>query len=336
MLAGFVSLMAFTSFSQNVGINSTGATPNASAMLDVSSNNKGVLMPNVALASTADASTIPSPATSLLVYNTATAGTAPNNVTPGYYYNSGTPASPNWSRFSIDQKPTYFTTGSQQFSTASTSSFTVPAGVKKIKVLIQGAGGGGCYGSGAGYGGLGGAGGTVIGILDVTPGEVLTVLVGAGGAGTNNGNPGSGGRGSSISRGATLLAAAGGGGGGNGNTTATGANPGFACGGGGTLGTTINGANGVASPTGGAAAGGNNYMGYLNEALAYTGSGWNTAASFTGGTVTGATGYLLPALAACQNSMFGFSTFITNGKGGGTTNSAANSAGRAGYVSIIW
>lgn len=83
---------------QNVGINASGATPDASAMLDVSATNRGVLIPNVALTSTNTAGPITLPATSLLVYNTATAGTVPNNVTPGYYYNSGTPVAPNWQR----------------------------------------------------------------------------------------------------------------------------------------------------------------------------------------------------------------------------------------------
>ena len=62
------------------------AQNNPSAMLDVASSNKGVLIPRVALSSTADISTIVSPATSLLVYNTATVGIPPNNVSPGFYY----------------------------------------------------------------------------------------------------------------------------------------------------------------------------------------------------------------------------------------------------------
>ncbi|MFN8281893.1 MAG: hypothetical protein U0U67_01675 [Chitinophagales bacterium] len=72
--------------------------PNASAVLDISSASKGVRLPNIALTSTTDASTISSPATSLLIFNTATAGISPNNVTPGFYYNSNTPASPIWTR----------------------------------------------------------------------------------------------------------------------------------------------------------------------------------------------------------------------------------------------
>ena len=56
-------------FAQNVGINSSGALPDSSAGLDISSTNKGLLIPRVALTSTLDVFTIPSPATSLLVYN---------------------------------------------------------------------------------------------------------------------------------------------------------------------------------------------------------------------------------------------------------------------------
>jgi hypothetical protein len=75
---------------QNVAINSTGAAPNSSAMLDISSANSGLLIPRVALSALNNNSPIgASITTSLLVYNTATAGTAPNAVTPGYYYWDG-------------------------------------------------------------------------------------------------------------------------------------------------------------------------------------------------------------------------------------------------------
>lgn len=70
----------------DVGI---GVTPSASAKLDISATNKGLLIPNVALTARNTAGPITAPATSLLVYNTATAGASPNNVVPGYYYWSG-------------------------------------------------------------------------------------------------------------------------------------------------------------------------------------------------------------------------------------------------------
>jgi hypothetical protein len=71
----------------DVGI---GATPNASAKLEINATNRGLLIPNVALTAKNAAGPIVAPATSLLVYNTATAGASPNNVVPGYYYWNGT------------------------------------------------------------------------------------------------------------------------------------------------------------------------------------------------------------------------------------------------------
>lgn len=78
-----------------VSINTTGANPDASAGLDVSFTNKGLLIPRVALTGTTDAVTVPTPATSVLVYNTGTGGLTP----AGYYYNAGTSGAPNWVRF---------------------------------------------------------------------------------------------------------------------------------------------------------------------------------------------------------------------------------------------
>jgi hypothetical protein len=72
---------------QNVGINSDGSTPAASAMLDVSSTTKGLLAPRMTAAQKV---AITTPATGLLIYQT--------DGTAGYYYNSGTPASPVWSQ----------------------------------------------------------------------------------------------------------------------------------------------------------------------------------------------------------------------------------------------
>jgi len=89
-------LLTIVSKGQNVGINSTGSAPDATAGLDISFTNKGLLIPRVALTATNAAGPITTPTTSLLVYNTATAGTAPNNVTPGYYFWTGTA----WSRLS--------------------------------------------------------------------------------------------------------------------------------------------------------------------------------------------------------------------------------------------
>lgn len=66
-----ISLSCFIfekSFCQNVAINNTNANPHASAILDMSSQSKGVLIPRM---TTAECESIPSPATGLLVYDTS-------------------------------------------------------------------------------------------------------------------------------------------------------------------------------------------------------------------------------------------------------------------------
>ena len=90
LLLSLAALSTVTlSFAQNVAINADASLPNTSAMLDVKSMNKGMLIPRVALTGTADVTTIPSPATSLMVYNTTAAGSGTTAVVPGYYYWDG-------------------------------------------------------------------------------------------------------------------------------------------------------------------------------------------------------------------------------------------------------
>ncbi len=86
-LFGIFVLVKF-SFSQNVVVNSSGASGDASAGLDVDFTNKGLLVPRM---TQAQRDALSSPATSLLIYQT--------NNTSGYYFNSGTPGTPIWSRF---------------------------------------------------------------------------------------------------------------------------------------------------------------------------------------------------------------------------------------------
>jgi len=77
-------------WAQSVGIGTS--SPDASARLEVSSTNQGVLIPRVSLTSVTDATTIPNPAPSLLVYNTN--ASLPQGA--GYYYNAGTSTAPRW------------------------------------------------------------------------------------------------------------------------------------------------------------------------------------------------------------------------------------------------
>lgn len=102
-------------------------------------------------------------------------------------------------------------TGSQIYSTHGSYTFTVPAGVTRVRVRLWGAGGGGGGAQANGLGGSGGnGGGYAEGNIAVTPGGTVTVTVGTGGtAGYDNGNGGSGG---TTSFGTTIQATGGQGG----------------------------------------------------------------------------------------------------------------------------
>jgi hypothetical protein len=64
-----VLLSTTTVQAQSVGINTDGSTPNPSALLDVKSTDKGLLIPRM---STAQRTAITSPATGLMVFDTNT------------------------------------------------------------------------------------------------------------------------------------------------------------------------------------------------------------------------------------------------------------------------
>lgn len=70
-----------------VAINNTGALPNASSMLDISSTSRGLLVPRMTMA---QRNAIANPATGLMIFQT--------DNTPGYYFNSGTTTVPIWTR----------------------------------------------------------------------------------------------------------------------------------------------------------------------------------------------------------------------------------------------
>lgn len=103
--------------------------------------------------------------------------------------------------------------------------FTVPASVTHLLVEAWGAGGGG---AGTGDGAGGGGGGYVRGVIAVTSGQTLTVVVGAAGTGgtvaAGDGNPGLPGGDSKLldAGNAVLIVAAGGAGGGGGTATSSG------------------------------------------------------------------------------------------------------------------
>lgn len=87
-----ILVASFGNISSQVKIGDNPNTINSSSILELESSNKGLLLPRISLNSLTDASTIPSPANYLLIYNTNTS-LAPG---AGYYFNSGTPASAQW------------------------------------------------------------------------------------------------------------------------------------------------------------------------------------------------------------------------------------------------
>jgi hypothetical protein len=107
-----------------------------------------------------------------------------------------------------------------QFFTGS-GTFTIPTGITAVKVTIVGGGGGGGGATAANNGGGGGSGGAAIKFLTgLTPGNTITVTIGAGGTG-NSAAAGNAGTASTISSGTQTITTvtANGGSGGNANGT---------------------------------------------------------------------------------------------------------------------
>ena len=89
--------LSLTARAQGIAINETGTAPNASAMLDIESNNRGLLIPRVNIANATLAGPITSPAVGLMVYNTNNStlnSGMPTGQSAGFYFWTGT----RWSR----------------------------------------------------------------------------------------------------------------------------------------------------------------------------------------------------------------------------------------------
>ncbi|MFT7156985.1 MAG: hypothetical protein ACI8Q1_002000 [Parvicella sp.] len=127
---------------QNIGISSAGVPADASSLLDINAspgNDKGLLIPRIALTSSSSALPITTPAVSLLVYNTAVSGVYPNNVTPGYYYWSGS----SWIAFETQETNYHSIDANAAAITTSTtcillSGMTLTPGEGKFAVSFNG------------------------------------------------------------------------------------------------------------------------------------------------------------------------------------------------------
>lgn len=104
--------------------------------------------------------------------------------------------------------------GHQEYTAAGTYTFTVPDNVYVIEdTVVAGGGGGGAANGSTNAGTGGGGGGYSWGVFNVTPGQEITVVVGAGGAGGTGAGNGTAGGSSSVES----LNSSPGGGGGNSN-----------------------------------------------------------------------------------------------------------------------
>lgn len=120
---------------QSVSINSSGQLPNSSSILDMSDvNNKGLLIPQIALTGKNDNTSIVSPATSLIIYNTATV----SDVTPGYYYFTGTEwAKLNNKEYNFQNGLTETATNEVKLGGSLTESTTINLGNKRFAFNVE-------------------------------------------------------------------------------------------------------------------------------------------------------------------------------------------------------
>ena len=241
----------------------------------------------------------------------------------------------------IEQLPTAQPTVTLNYSyTGATVLFTIPAGVTSINVSLSGAGGGS-----ASLGGTstGGSGGLVEGVLPVTPGQQLYVMVGQGGStggaatfgggGAMGGFSGASGGGRSAilnaAQSADLVTAGGGGGSGNYGGGRNGGAGGGSTGGSGTTVGSAGGGGGATGSAGGGGGGGGNFAG--SDGTQYTG-GTGQGGGGGGGYYGGGGG------AAYTNFQYyaggGGGSAYTSGLTTVTTNTAGGGAGATSNGSV--
>ncbi|MBL4879764.1 MAG: hypothetical protein JKX82_00435 [Oleispira sp.] len=126
-LVQFIILMCGSYAFAQVGIGTT--SPNASAQLEVVSNNRGILIPQLALTSTTDTSTITNGnIESLLVYNTNNT----DGLITGYYYWSNS----KWNRLATSENGTSITVDDNLTSTSTINALSAKQG-KVLKDLVD-------------------------------------------------------------------------------------------------------------------------------------------------------------------------------------------------------
>lgn len=244
--------------------------------------------------------------------------------------------------------------GQQSYIVAGTYSWVVPANVTSVSVVCVGGGGGGAVGDGSNYGSGGAGGGLSYGnSISVTPGESMTVIVGAGGnpITTSVRTDGNSGQASQFNRGATVLLNAGGGQGGiyaavatGGTSTGTSRTGGgvgggggrgyWTAGGGGAAGYTGNGGDGGNTSSGGSGAVGGNGIGGGGGGAGTGNGGGGVGILGQGSSGVGSSGAGGGGSGGTSGS--GATAGSYGGGGGGVATSGTTGAGGVGAVRIIW
>jgi hypothetical protein len=161
------------------------------------------------------------------------------------------------------------------------TTYTVPAGVSQLEVLVvAGGGGGGPSGSYHGGGGGGGGGGVIHSIISVSPGSTHTVVVGSGGS------PGSKGGDSKFGTSLTAIGGGYGGAGSGGGAGSSGGAGGSGGGGGGGYPGYPGGAGGAGTPGPGTSGSAGEEGGYEQGGRGGDGGGLNYVSTITGSSVT--------------------------------------------------
>ncbi|MBL4662224.1 MAG: DUF1566 domain-containing protein [Flavobacteriaceae bacterium] len=99
-----VMILVSNTFFAQVGINTV--TPGNGAILDVTSSDKGVLLPRVALTSTIVDLPVDEPDMGVLIFNTAATGSGDTAVSPGYYWWNDT--LDEWQRFTSGEQGNHY------------------------------------------------------------------------------------------------------------------------------------------------------------------------------------------------------------------------------------
>jgi len=187
--------------------------------------------------------------------------------------------------------------GQAEFYTVGSNPFTVPEGVTKIRVFVYGGGGGaGSSFSNSELGLNGGSGAFVEAVIDVTPSNKITVVVGAGGAGGRAGVFGAGKAGGAsqiLNADKEVVVSAGGGGAGSGCDKCS---PSVHVGAGGTPGVAPAGSLLHPGSDGTACGGGTTRCGYIPPGftpdVSWGGRGFNSGSATETETIGGIQGYV--------------------------------------------